>query len=128
MKTKLTAEKILERFDHMFRKRKLPASVTSMYWGLQIQPGWYNIIWDMCLKIEKILKLTKNTKFAFRQIKEKFGAGRFYCSGSNDKIDRIIHKAERLCGKTCEVCGRPGKVEDVCGWKVAVCSVHKKRM
>lgn len=126
MKSKLTEEKIFERFDHMFRHRKLPASLTCMCWGLDVRPGWYQIIWDMCLKIEPILKRNRITEFAFEQVKEKFGSGRFYHSGGNEKIDQIVQEAEELCGNTCEVCGRPGKVECIHGWRSAVCAVHKK--
>jgi len=44
------------------------------------------------------------------QIKEKFGTLRFYYSGGDDTITGMVHLAESLSGKTCEITGSPGSL------------------
>lgn len=44
------------------------------------------------------------------QVKEKFGTLRFYMTSQTPEMDKIIEKACRKSAKTCEECGKPGKV------------------
>jgi ribosomal protein S14 len=44
------------------------------------------------------------------QVKEKFGTLRFYMTFETDEMSTIINKAESQSSKTCEACGRPGKI------------------
>lgn len=50
------------------------------------------------------------------QIKEKFGGLRFYYSGGDQQIAGMVHFAEYLCNKTCEVTGNPGVLCVRGGW------------
>jgi hypothetical protein len=84
--------------------------------------GWYRILHDLSLKIEKILereaedsKLHEGEEnervemFAI-QVKEKYGTLRFYMSSETDEISALIRGAEIRSSLTCEVCGDPGKM------------------
>ena len=48
--------------------------------------------------------------FRASQVKEKYGTLRFYLTGGTEEMYAIIHKAESQSSKTCEECGKPGKV------------------
>jgi hypothetical protein len=50
------------------------------------------------------------------QIKEKYGELRFYISGGDEQVRGMIHMAEYLCNKTCEVTGKPGVLCVRGGW------------
>lgn len=84
--------------------------------------GWCDIIYDLSIKIEKILNdYAENHKvpegeeyerfemFAV-QVKEKYGTLRFYMSCETDEITDLIHEAEALSSQTCENCGAPAKM------------------
>ena len=60
-----------------------------------------------------------DTGFAVSQVKEKYGALRFYCPG-NDAILHYIQWAEYLSSITCEECGKSGKRRDG-GWITTRC-------
>lgn len=84
--------------------------------------GWFNLIKDLSIKIEKILE--ENAKrikipegeeiFYFEmfaeQVKEKFGTLRFYMSTETDEITNLIHEAEAASSQTCEDCGAFAKM------------------
>jgi len=59
------------------------------------------------------------------QVKEKYGTLRFYMSRQTTEMDPIIAKAERKSAKTCEVCGKPGKLRGS-GWLYTACARHVK--
>jgi len=84
--------------------------------------GWYDIVYDLSVKIEKILnEYAENHKrvegeeneifemFAV-QVKEKYGTLRFYMSLETDEISDLIHEAEALSSQTCESCGASAKM------------------
>ncbi len=87
--------------------------------------GWYQIIYDLSIKIEKILEENAFTchvpegeekedyEMYAIQVKEKFGTLRFYMTTSTVEIDYLIGDAEAASCRTCEACGEPGKMRGV---------------
>lgn len=84
--------------------------------------GWYHIIYDLSIKIEKILeenaarsKVPEGEEiydfemFAV-QVKEKYGTLRFYMSTETDEISDLIQEAEAASSQTCDNCGAPAKM------------------
>jgi hypothetical protein len=84
--------------------------------------GWYDILHDLSIKIEKILEeYAENHKtdggkedeiiemFAV-QVKEKYGILRFYMSCETNEINYLIHESEALSSQVCENCGAPAKM------------------
>ena len=57
------------------------------------------------------------------QVKEKFGALRFYYSGGDTKIRGMVGMAESLSAVTCEECGAPGDHRQA-GWIRTLCDEH----
>lgn len=57
------------------------------------------------------------------QVKEKFGALRFYYYGGDDAVHNYVSMAEAMSYVTCEECGAPGKVNRD-GWISVRCVEH----
>jgi len=99
---------------------------TCMAWGVETGIGWFELIEKMSEKLEPICK-----KYGCKmsQIKEKFGTLRVYMSHYpkevEKEIDDIIDEAERESEKTCEECGKPGKLYTK-GWCMVRCDDCKK--
>lgn len=117
--------KLKEKFPKLMNPD--PKTMFSMF-GIECRDGWYNILCKLLSNISKQLKKTGNNHFEITQIKEKFGTLRFYCFGTDDKIRKYIRKAEDESAKTCEICGKPGKLYDD-GWLVTRCKkCYTKRL
>lgn len=67
-----TPQQLAHRFAYMFEGKHL---------GLSIARGWMPLFECLCVQIDTILGQDK-LGFHWRQIKEKFGSGRFYWSAS----------------------------------------------
>ena len=57
------------------------------------------------------------------QVKEKFGALRFYYTGGDDEISGMVRMAESMSVLTCETCGKPGE-QRFGGWIRTLCDEH----
>lgn len=101
--------------------------------------GWYKIICDLSIKIEKILeeraelhKLVEGEEcekiemFAV-QVKEKYGTLRFYMSCETDEITNFMDDAEALSSQTCENCGAFGKMRGTSWYEVKCDQCYKER-
>ena|SRR3990167_6465960 len=64
------------------------------------------------------------TGFSVQQVKEKYGTLRFYCGG-DETIDKYVNLACALSEITCEVCGKPAKLDSTGGWYSVVCTPCK---
>lgn len=60
------------------------------------------------------------------QIKEKFGTLRVYVHNSTDRVEALIDFAEGMSAVTCEVCGKPGKLDSTHGWVKTHCVDHMR--
>ncbi len=81
-----------------------------------VGPGWNNIIYDLNKKLE-----AEKPDYQICQIKEKFGGLRFYTDELPYSGWEHISEAEKLSLKTCEECGRPGKIWNRRGWVRTLC-------
>ena len=99
-------------------------SQTCMCWGCSVGNGWFNILWEMCEKIDEIRK-RDNLDVSFSQIKEKFGGLRVYEFGGNNDVEKCIEEAEGKSLKTCENCGKPGNLKGDC-WVQTLCDECSK--
>lgn len=59
------------------------------------------------------------------QVKEKFGALRFYYRGGDDEVRGMVRMAESMSAVTCEECGVPGTTRHG-GWIKTRCDAHHK--
>ena len=105
-------------FPKMFANRSKTMKESCMYWGFDINKGWYEILYNLCVKLQAIYDST-GFLVIFDQIKEKFASGRFYNTVYNDNethtaaniniwhdiIDDLVSNAEDKCGRTDEITG-----------------------
>lgn len=85
--------------------------------------GWHNLL----NKLIGDLK-TAGWDGNVHQVKEKFGALRFYIGGGSDEIFDLIQEAENKSITICEECGEPGKVSGWGGyWMKSLCDEHGKQ-
>lgn len=121
---------LFEEFPELFSQKDLPMTQTCMCWGIDTDDGWFDIIREVCQKIQKI-ETAHRLGIQFTQVKEKFGELRMYItwSGNNredipysivDEIYNILEEATKKSLKTCEVCGNPGR-PNVTGWIKTLC-------
>jgi len=86
---KENAQALYERFNFLDPKERLMES------GFGCPDSWFQLLWDLCERIEGELKEDPKLEENFRvlQVKEKFEMLRFYVSGGNDKIRDLIAEA-----------------------------------
>lgn len=91
-----------------------------MCWGCECGDGWFDILYDLCKKIEAI---NPPEDFKFCQVKEKMGGLRVYTVGCPEEVDRLVDEAQRVSYKTCEECGTQKDVisDWVSGWVRTIC-------
>lgn len=98
---------LFDKFDHLFRERTLPATESSMHWGIQCGDGWFNLIHDLCVEIQRISPDAK-----IIQVKQKVGALVVRVDSYNEAIDQLVEEARNNSLRTCEICGDSGKPND----------------
>lgn len=120
---------LCERYPKIFAERHAQMTQTAMCWGFECDDGWFDIINTLCGNIQNYIdwqnKTGKNAEqVVAEQVKEKFGTLRFYYHGGDDYIRGLVTMAESMSGLTCEVCGKPGSLNDV-GWLMTLCEEHR---
>jgi hypothetical protein len=137
-------ENLAKRWPDLFHK--------SGNFEFSVGEGWYNIIDLLCGFLSTDVEQTKRRlKYAMEnsaavltesidvleeklaksledlptivQVKEKFGSLRFYINGGTPEMYNYISFAEAMSGRTCEVCGAPGKSRNN-GWIKVLCNKH----
>lgn len=101
-------EKIFKDFELMFSERNLDMTKTAMCWGLDVENGWYDLIYETCKKIKPLVK----DDFRFVQVKEKFARLEMYTNYSIGEVDKIIDEATEKSLTICEECGKEGKLRE----------------
>lgn len=113
---------LIDRFSFISPMNPLYRNDLNIPMCFDCGDGWFQLIWNLCEGLEKVVDDT----FKVDQVKEKFGTLRFYVSYVNDEISSLIHNAEELSSKTCEICGKPGHLKVKGGWYRTVCDDEKE--
>jgi hypothetical protein len=85
-------------------------------WEDCVGPGWR----QLCLTLKQACV---EHDVMIMQVKEKFGALRFYVDEAETELYDLIDAAEKASETTCETCGEPGKIVTT-GWFKATCGKH----
>jgi hypothetical protein len=121
---------LYKKYPKLFRQKDSPATETLMSWGICCGDGWFKLIDDACVGLQKLSEETGSI-IEFAQIKEKYGSLRMYIDtqvsdpGVVTKAYNIVDIAERASEKTCDVCGEPGTITKNRGWLSTRCENHK---
>lgn len=114
-------KKLFDEFSSFFRERDDPMK-SLLYFGFECNDGWFQLIYDLCKGIKKIVDSNEDMKdLIVLQVKEKFGELRFYIGGGTKEIYNLIHEAEVKSSKTCEVCSGEGELMIRGGWYKTLC-------
>lgn len=105
-------EKLMKRFPFMEAKSFLDGERLGHCVPCECSDGWYELIYYLCKEIEILYELKNKDVMSLNieQIKEKYGKLRFYVGNYIDGVMEIVNKYEALSTKTCEVCGKEGKL------------------
>lgn len=112
-------ELLYSRYPTLFKQKDLPLTETCMCWGFECGDGWFNIINNLC---SAICAHTDDVQAA--QVKEKYGALRFYIDGGDEYVAGLIRMAEMMSAVTCEECGNAG-TSNKSGWIKTRCQSCK---
>jgi hypothetical protein len=93
------------------------------------EEGWRDLLERACARIEAALG--EGSTFRVFQIKEKFGALRFYWDGEMSgavkaKVEEAIALATARSSCTCEICGVEGRLYSRGGWLATACRQHAR--
>lgn len=117
--------KLYSKYPKIFGQKDLPMNQTCMCWGISHSDGWYDILDRLCNLIQWHVDQKDLPQVEAVQVKEKFGTLRFYVNHQDDYISGCIAMAESMSARTCELCGKPGKLYSR-GWWVTRCLEHAK--
>jgi hypothetical protein len=129
-------QQLYDKYPDLFVNKDKTASESCLYFGIECNSGWYDILYNICWMInqheENIRIRTKYKQkedpsyesdyipVRFDQIKEKFGGLRVYYSGGDDYVSGMVSMAESFSYKICEVCGERGSPHKG-GWISTLC-------
>ncbi|MEM4379906.1 MAG: hypothetical protein QXL01_04380 [Thermoplasmatales archaeon] len=126
-------EALYAKYPVLFRKVQ-DKGQKSPYWpiecGIACNDGWYNLIDEICTKLDKLSKLEDNkSELIIFQIKEKFGTTCFYVEGATEIQRDVISANTMRSGGICEKCGGYGRLRrEGWYWIRTLCTKHAKEM
>ena len=91
-------KKLIKRFPKIF----------APDFCFECDEGWHDLLFDLCSKIQEYCDKEKCQQVVALQVKEKFATLRFYHSGGDEYIYKLIDEAEAKSADTCEVTGGHG--------------------
>jgi hypothetical protein len=107
--------KLIKDFPVFFKQTEYTMDKSCMYWGIECEDGWEPLLRKA---ITKIVKIDPNAEAT--QIKEKYGSLRLYISTNKDKAFDVAEEAEDKSCEICEICGKPGTINEN-GWLKSRC-------
>lgn len=143
-------KKLFEDFPLLYGDKDKSMRYTAMCWGIDTGPGWYELIYNLSAKLEKLIEKyidenpdlpctwcgVKESKHKnchnpedgkhepsypkASQVKEKYGELRFYMTSATDEMYELIDEAEEKSRYICETCGAPGSTRGT-GWLTTLC-------
>lgn len=125
--------------EELVRLKDLPLRYPALFpdggppWGFEHGEGWTALVADLCQRINETLQQEPSARFRVKQIKEKFGALRFYYAlqSSNETaraIDALVDEACERSEHICEQCGHEGNLTQRNGWLLTWCRKCLERL
>lgn len=111
-------DKIINDFPELF---------SNSFYEIETKDGWYNIIYDLCKEIKNYCEGNDLSFPNIIKIKQNFASIRFYINYNvkeikhMDNIYKLINNTEQISEKTCENCGKSGKIRNYNGYYHVKC-------
>jgi hypothetical protein len=103
------AQRLFERFDHLYRGRHLPLTQNLMSDGFDCGDGWYDLLYELSAQLEAYCQEHPEAGILIAvQVKQKFGELRFYVNPHIPAVQRMINAVTEKSRQTCELTGQPG--------------------
>lgn len=121
-------ETLCRDFPLLYRDRRAPMAQTAVCWGFPGN-GWEPLIRKLSAQLEALIRTLPEDKrghYCASQVKEKFGALRFYMTAETDHMRECIADAEEASTRICETCGEPGETRNERGWLRTSCGEHSR--
>lgn len=104
--------KLYSAFPRLYRGKEKNPQESLMCWGFDCGDGWFELIWKLSTDIENAAKCDGLDPDGDEwpeavQVKQKFGALRFYVRNASDAIRNMIAKAVEESERICEATGKP---------------------
>ena len=117
---------LFEKYPKIFRQKDLPMTQTCMCWGIDTPDSWYDVLDELCNKIQECVEKNNIPQIEATQVKEKFGYLRFYISGVDESqfeyINNLIGEAEEKTSQVCANCGSREEIKSTTkGWILYLC-------
>lgn len=100
-------------------------------WRPPVGAGWHPMLHEALTKIDTIVG-GDASRFRIDQIKEKFGALRFYVRVADEALGKqvleIKDEIERRSARMCETCGADAQIHNYGGWYGCLCPAHAIEM
>ena len=91
-------------------------------YGIEIFPGWFSLVERMIDQIATYAaQHALGDSLRIIQIKTDFCLLRCNTTLHNDGLDQIIETHKEQATRTCEQCGKPGKIRNDRRWKTVLC-------
>lgn len=124
-------KKLVTKYPKIFVNRHGDMKSTCMCWGFECDDGWYWLIEHLCHSLQwdtdnnnrpgKKDGMYPYPQIVASQVKEKYGALRFYVEGATMEQYAKISFAEALSADICETCGSTKNVGRTNGWIYTRC-------
>jgi hypothetical protein len=108
-------EKLLKAFPNLYRSVAQTPIADAARFNFQIDDGWFELLVELSKEVEAVAKrqnLSANDWPDVKIVEAQNASLRFNLHQHNDEMHKTAYKFERKSLKTCEKCGKPGKVRD----------------
>lgn len=116
---------LCERYPKIFPLHDSDVQRSTMAWGFECGDGWFDLIDDLCSRMQPHVDSSCIDQIIALQVKEKYGELRFYHNSGDEMIHQMVEEAEARSEQICEQCGQPGALtETLKGWLQTRCFEH----
>lgn len=123
---KSLSNKLYLRFPELFKGRNKPMTESLMCFEFDCGDGWYDLIYEVCERIEQQAAIDNVPVPEAVQVKQKLGGLRFYLRTATMPMLDIIEEAETQSESTCEICGDHGERFSYRGYIKTRCDKHRR--
>ena len=104
--------KLTNKYPELFTGAEKPVRENLMSFGCECNDGWFDLLDNLCYEIQQHVKSKQyeGPPYEFFQIKEKYAGLRVYDNGHDEYISGLVHMAEAMSYRLCEICGNRGQV------------------